>query len=130
MSDAECKHGFAIAECAPCGAGSRPVHQSPANRVGHEKWLVFCPAITDDSLLHFNRQGDSYRLRAYVGRLAGRREWVQPDAPTSADFLRTYAPEPLVDAATEQVSVDRADRWAAIISAHNERLGIGVRPSS
>ena len=95
------------------------------DRTGHEKLLVFCPTITDDSLLHFNRQGESYRLRAYVGRLAGKREWMQPDAPTTSAFLRLYRPSRQIDVASDQLSVDKVDRWAAIITAHNRRLGIG-----
>lgn len=130
MSDTECIHGDLTAACATCSPRSRAPRPSRADRVGHEKLLVFCPAITDDSLLHFNRQGDSYRVRAYVGRLAGRREWMQPDAPTADDFLRLYAPKHRIDVAHEQLPVDRADRWTAIIAAHNRRLGIGTRPSS
>jgi hypothetical protein len=127
VSDTECLHGFATADCATCGAGNRVGRASQADRVGHEKLLVFCPTITEDSLLHFNRQGDSYRLRAYVGELAGRPAWVQPDARTTPEFLRRYAPQFQVDVAPEQLSVDRADRWANIIATHNTRLGIGIQ---
>ena len=93
MNVTECIHGIATSDCATCGMETREVTTAYADRTGHEKLLVFCPAITDDSLLHFNRQGDSYRLRAYVGDLAGKPAWMQPDAPTSGDFLRLYAPQ-------------------------------------
>jgi hypothetical protein len=51
---------------------------------------------------------------------------VQPDAPASAAFMRIYAPEYQIDIAFEQLSVERLDRWAAIITAHNRRLGISA----
>jgi hypothetical protein len=92
--------------------------------------LVFCPTITADSLLHFNRQGESYRLRAFVGELAGKPAWIQADAPTTTEFLRTYQPQHRIDVAPEQISVERADRWASIIARHNARLGIPRPPSS
>lgn len=125
MSLTECVHGITTSDCATCGDNTRAASAAPADRTGHEKLLVFCPTITDQTLLHFNRQGDSYRLRAYVGDLAGRPAWVQPDAPTSSEFLRLYAPQYQFDVAPEQLSVERAERWESIISTHNERLGIG-----
>ena len=125
MSEDVCIHEFLKADCAICKSAEHMARGSEVNRVGHEKLLIFCPAITDDSLLHFNRQGDSYRLRAYVGRLAGRPEWVQPDAPTSINFLQMYALQFQIDIASERISVGRTDRWATIITAHNRRLGIG-----
>lgn len=124
MSDEDCIHGVTPIDCAVCGTGRQHQRTRQVDRTGHEKLLVFCPAITDDSLLHFNRQGDSYRLRAFTGRLAGKPAWVQPDAPTSAEFLRRYAPQTQIDIADERISVDRTDRWAAIIAEHNHRLGL------
>lgn len=93
-------------------------------RKGHEKLLVYCPTISTETLLHFNRQGDSYRLRAFVGELAGRAPWMQPDAPTSADFLRLYRPKPTVDVTGERINLKLTDRWKAIITEHNRKLGI------
>ena len=130
MSDVECRHGDVPADCAICREDSRSASKPQVDLVGEEKLLVFCPRITDDSLLHFSRRGDSYRLRAYVGRLAGRREWFQPDAPKSGDFWRTYAPEARVDVAPEGLSVDQHARWAALIATYNQRFGIGAQPSS
>ena len=124
MSQLDCIHGISRNDCATCSADARTARSYQADRVGHEKLLIFCPTITDDSLLHFNRQGDSYRLRAYVGRLAGRREWTQPDAPTSAEFLRSYPPKFQINVAAEQLSVGQADRWAGVIATQNARLGI------
>ena len=93
-------------------------------RTGHEKLLVYCPRISTETLLHFNRQGDSYRLRSFVGELAGRTPWMQPDAPTSSDFLRLYRLEDQIDVAGERISLERVDRWEAIVTHHNRRLGI------
>lgn len=110
--------------CRPTGVDAGPAEQH--SRAGHEKLLVYCPTITADSLLHFNRQGDSYRLRAYIGRLAGARAWKQPDAATSVEFLRRYHPEPTVNVAGERVNLKNASRWRDIIASHNARLGIGA----
>ena len=126
MSDEECIHGIGVAECATCRTSERRVSDAlQGGRIGHEKSLIYCPRITDDSLLHFNRQDESYRLRAFVGRLSGRAPWRQPDALTASKFLDAYRPEVVDDVAGERVSLEHADRWAAIITAHNRRRGIG-----
>jgi hypothetical protein len=59
-----------------------------------------------------------------------RSAWVQPEAPTTDEFLRLYAPQHQIDVAPEQLSVERADRWANIIATHNARLGIGIHSPS
>lgn len=94
-------------------------------RKGHEKLLVFCPGISTETLLHFNRQGDSYRLRSFVGELSSRAPWMQPDAPTSADFLRRYPPERVVDVRSERIRLTDLARWRSIVTEHNKRLNIG-----
>ena len=96
-----------------------------SDRTGHEKLLLLCRAITDDTLLHFNRQGESYRLRAFAGLHQGRAPWVQPDAPTASEFLRAYPVEHQVDVAAERVSLANTDRWKAIVVTHNRLFGIG-----
>ena len=50
------------------------------DRTGHEKWLIYCPRITPDTLLHLSIQGTSYALRDYTGRLTSGRT---PAAPAS-----------------------------------------------
>lgn len=90
-----------------------------------QKLLIFCPQITDDSLLHFNREGESYRLRAFAGRLAGRSPWVQPEAKTSSEFLQKFRATHSLDVSDQVISVEQSDRWALIVGAHNLALGIG-----
>jgi hypothetical protein len=98
-------------------------HTRPAHESGHpDGGLLLIRAIPC--------QGDSYRLRAYVGELAGRPARVQPDAPTTDEFLRLYSPQFQVGVAPEQLSVDHADRWATIIATHDERLCLRRRSSS
>jgi len=99
---------------------------SARDRRGREKLLILCPAVADDTLLHFSRQGDSYRLRAFAGALAGRAPWVQDDAPTSSDFLRQFPPVHTVDVLDQSVPLTEADRWHAIVTEHNRALGIGI----
>ncbi len=125
LDDIVCVHGLDTGTCDVCARGSTRSHApSPGSRTGFEKLLVFCPTISTETLLHFNRQGDSYRLRSFVGELRGRTPWMQPDAPTSLEFLRLYRPEHTVDVEGERLSLERADRWEAIVTHHNRRLGI------
>ncbi|MFN4002648.1 hypothetical protein [Microcella sp.] len=93
-------------------------------RKGHEKLLVYCPTLSTETLLHFNRQGDSYRLRSFVGELAGHTPWMQPDAPTSSDFLRLYPPVHQIDVTRDRIALTLEDRWRAIIIEQNRKLGI------
>jgi hypothetical protein len=120
-----CLHGFATGECAQCLANQRSTHHSGVDRTGREKLLIYCSTISAETLLHFNRQGESYRLRAFVGEFAGRTAWVQPDATRASNFLRIYKPEHLIDVEMEGVAVDRTERWEEIVVSHNRRLGIG-----
>ena len=112
------------------------------DRTGHEKLLILCPDIAPDTLLHYSRQGDSYRLRAFNGRLA------DPDHPGSAgygapfhalhpetgqkitdsdEFERTYSFTSPIDVRDEGISLDQKDRWRDLIARRNTRLGIGAR---
>ena len=104
-----------------CGGGG-------LGRVGgrREQSLVYCPQITDDSFLHFSREGDKYKLRAFVGRLSGRAAWKEPSAPTAADFLRVFRPEKSIPLDKSGVSLDKTDRWAEIVISHNRADGIGI----
>ena len=127
VEEDECIHGVQPSACADCGgrtAGSSI--RTDRSRTGFEKLLVYCPQITTETLLHFNRQGDSYRLRSFVGELSNRAPWMQPDAPTSADFLRRYLPERVVDVGSEGVRLTETARWSSIVTEHNRRLGIGL----
>ncbi len=91
---------------------------------GQEKLLVFCPQITDDTLLHFSRRGEHYKLRAFAGRFADRQPWRQPDAPTASEFLRIYDPKKQIDVIDERINLLLKDRWAAIVAQHNFAEGI------
>jgi hypothetical protein len=103
----------------------RPVSDAPLPGKPRQKLLIFCPEITDDTLLHFNREGESYRLRAFAGRLAGYSPWVQPDAGTSTEFLQQYPINHAIDVGEERTSLKQDDRWAVIVGAHNLALGYG-----
>jgi hypothetical protein len=88
------------------------------------KMLIYCPELADDTLLHFSSLGESYMLRAYAGRLAGRAAWAQPDTPTTTEFLARYSPTRQVELPPGHPSVDQVVEWEAIIARENERLGI------
>jgi hypothetical protein len=95
------------------------------DRSVQEKLLIFCPQITDDTLLHFSQVDDSYRLRAFVGRLAGRPAWTQPDTKSATTFLQTYRPVETFDVRDERISVEKKVLWAGVVTRYNRRIGIG-----
>ena len=115
---------MAQADCDICRTGSRPSRSHSSSLSRQDKMLIYCPSITDDSVIHFSRRGDSYRLRAFVGRLAGKPEWKQADAATADEFLRLYKPQHQLDVMDELVNLERLDRWTAIVTARNRTLGI------
>jgi hypothetical protein len=98
--------------------------RSTIDRTGREKLLIYCPEITEDTLLHFSQVGDSYRLRAFAGKLAGRQPWMEPGITSASEFLRRYAPATVIDVRLEGFPVDQPGRWVPIVNAHNRRLGI------
>lgn len=86
--------------------------------------LIYCPAITDDSVLHFSRLGESYRLRAFTGRLAGRGAWIQPGAPTATEFLTSYSPRIARTLGRGYPRVEDVAAWSMIIAEQNRLAGI------
>jgi hypothetical protein len=99
--------------------------KSKPDRSGQRKLLIYCPQITNDTLLHFSQVGDSYRLRAFTGRLAGRRSWIQPDAPTADAFWRIYAPQERKDVIARRVNLERIESWRQFVAECNREMGIG-----
>ncbi|MBX9718042.1 MAG: hypothetical protein K2X36_04280 [Microbacteriaceae bacterium] len=99
---------------------------APSSRSGVEKLLIYCPELARDSFLHFSRVGDSYRLRAFSGTLAGRSPWRVPDARSAQQFLALHMPEMVVDVREGAPSLDEADTWKGIVDEHNRQHGIGV----
>jgi len=105
------------------------------DRTGHEKWLIYCPQISQDSLLHLSVQGDSYAIRVFTGTALEGKPGGMPfhghDAAgraitVTSEFSKTYEYEKRVDVLDQGVSVDKVDRWRDIIARHNARLGIGA----
>ncbi|KQP01403.1 hypothetical protein [Leifsonia sp. Leaf264] len=107
------------------------------DRTGHEKWLIYCPQITPNTLLHLSIQGTSYALRDFTGHLigteyrsgAGQPFQVHDEAgrtlATTAEFERAFDFEWKVDVYDEGVALTKVDRWRDIITRRNLRLGIG-----
>lgn len=110
---------------------------SRLDRTGHEKWLIYCPQISPDTLLHLNIQGTSYALRDFTGRLASQEYRSAPGQPfhardddgqpitSTAEFKRNFAPEWKVNVYDEGVTLTQVDRWRDIITQHNIQLDIG-----
>lgn len=103
---------------------------SARDRRGFEKWLVYCPQIAADTLLHFNRQGDSYRLREFslASDGAGTCRTFLPSHPLSGaiventdEFLRVFKPELVVDVRADKTPVTNPSYWATVIANHPVR---------
>lgn len=98
------------------------------DRRGFEKWLISCPQIDPDTLLHFNRQGDSYRLRQFMLQsdgvstcrtfLASHPSTGEP-VRVAAEFVRLFAPEFVVDVFDEKTPVVDAKYWTRLIGERN-----------
>ncbi len=108
----------------------RPVHSrspSPAHsssRKGSRKLLIYCAEICEDSFVHLNIRGSSYRLRSFVGS-GGMRCWVDRGAKTTEELLSRYRFAHEIDVASEIESlVSRRQYWADRISELNRQHGI------
>ncbi len=97
---------------------------SRRERRGHEKWLISCPSIAD-TLLHFDRQGQSYRLREFSTNADGDsscRTFIasHPDTgamlTTTEEFLEVLAPEYVLDVYADKTPVSDFRYWASVIA--------------
>ncbi len=114
----------------------RPVHSrspSPARTRSlkvSQKLLIYCAEICEDSFVHLNIQGGSYRLRSFVGSL-GIRCWVDPRAKTTEDLLSWYRFAHRIDVSSERQSLDsQRQYWVDRISELNRQCGIRPRTRS
>ena len=119
---------------APTTAPATRAQTSPRDRTGFEKWLIYAPTVGPHTLLHFNRQGDSYRLREFTTDLNGTptcRTFLasNPDSGEPVDsaevFVRLFAPELRVDVYDEKTPVSNAEFWASKIAELNRQEALG-----
>lgn len=101
------------------------VDRTTRDRRGWERWLIDCPQISP-RLLHFNRQGDSYRLRDYTRNADGSVACriflaAHPDtgAPidNSGEFLTLHKPALVHDVYDDGNAVTKLDYWFERITA-------------
>lgn len=105
-----------------------PVHSS--SRKGPQKLLIYCAEICEDSFVHLNIQGSSYRLRSFGGS-CGVRCWVDRRAKTTEDLLSRYQFAHRINAAGERQSLDsKRQYWADRIAKLNRQYGIRPGTSS
>lgn len=121
-------HGPDAAEWPPAKTPRRsrePSEPAAHDRRGWERWLIDCPQISP-RLLHFNRQGDSYRLRDYTRDAHGLvvcRTFLaaHPDtgAPIdkSGEFLTQYKPALVHDVYDDGHAVTKVDYWFDRVTA-------------
>lgn len=87
------------------------------DKTDYEKLLVYCPAIASDTLLYYIRQGDSYSLRSYGGRLG-----INPaarhaeGAHKAFDFERMYRPDRWRDMKHLELAVGESEKWERVVS--------------
>ena len=83
-----------------------------------EKWLIYCPAIANDTLLYMITALDSYSIRSYGGHLGVNTTGRHAEGiHTTGHFMETLRPEKLYEMTGLERSVDRADQWAEFIDA-------------
>ncbi len=113
-----------------------PLRQSAKDRSGFEKWLISCPQIAADGLLHFNRQGDSYRLREFTSTADGAsacRTFLASHPTTGAivdradEFLRVFTPELVDNVYDDKTSLTDIEHWASRIAEVSARYS-AARP--
>lgn len=78
-----------------------------------EKWLIYCPAIANDTLLYYIKQGDSCSLRSYGGRLGvnATRRHAQ-GASTTAEFEHLFKPDLVREMSYLELAVSNTKQWA------------------
>lgn len=80
-----------------------------------EKWLIYCPAITSDTLLYMVTALESYSLRSYAGRLGVITKGMHAEgAHTTSEFMRLYVPKKWKNTEALEIAVTKADKWAEI----------------
>jgi hypothetical protein len=61
----ECRHGFDEGECDLCITAARPASERAGSREGQTFTLIYAPSLREDTFLHLNQQGDSWKIRHY-----------------------------------------------------------------
>ncbi len=95
------------------------------DRTGHEKWLIYCPLIAEDTLLHLSIQGTSYMLRDFVRSPFKARDEAGHEILTTSEFSKAFPHEKKRGVSDEGVSLNQIERWRGIIARANLELGIG-----
>lgn len=87
------------------------------DKTDYEKVLVYCPAIASDTLLYYIRQGDSYSLRTYGGRLGVNATGRHAEGAHRAyEFERMYRPERWRDMQHLDLAVGETEKWQKVVS--------------
>ena len=87
------------------------------DKTDYEKLLVYCPAIASDTLLYYIRQGDSYSLRSYGGRLGTNATARHAESAHNAqDFERMYRPDRWRDMQHLELAVGETEKWQRAVA--------------
>jgi len=80
------------------------------------KWLIYCPAITSDTLLYMITALESYSLRSYGGRLGVITKGMHAEgATTTSEFMAKYGPDKVCEMSHAELAVTKAEQWAKLI---------------
>ena len=118
MVEELCIHTSSPETCAYCVATTSMGSAREAYRTGHEKHLIYCPVLSASSLLHYNKQGDSYRVRAFLNDPPREVNLTPRDANTSDSFERLYKPQFVVDV-SDGGALTETSRWVKVIAEAN-----------
>ena len=111
----------------PSARARSPRPAQPSSRKGSRKLLIYCAEICEDSFVHLNIQGSSYRLRSFVGS-RGMSCWVDRRARTTEDLLSRYRFAREIDVASEKENLDaKRQYWVERITELNRQHRIRPR---
>lgn len=94
-----------------------------------EKWLIYCPAIADDTLLYMITALESYSIRSYGGHLGVNTAGLHVEGiHTTGDFMANFHPDKLYEVSGREVAVTKSDDWADFIAGkwkiYSEKHGL------
>jgi hypothetical protein len=81
-----------------------------------EKWLIYCPAIADDTLLYMITALESYSIRSYGGHLGVNASGRHADGiHTTSEFMEQLQPDRVYEVTWLERPVTKAAEWSEFI---------------
>lgn len=81
-----------------------------------EKWLIYCPAIANDTLLYMITALESYSIRSYGGHLGVNTTGRHAEGiHTTSEFMAEFHPDRPYELSELGIAVDKSDKLADFI---------------